>query len=83
MTCQCAEAHYRSTRTGALLPMPAVHDCGYIRDRNALIPLAADHANALHPKPHERKLIRGWGIAWSACFLGAMQELLRESVKHN
>jgi hypothetical protein len=65
-TCTCAEAHVSHRRLGAA----RLHNCRYIRARNALIPLAEQRASVRAPQG---------GPEWTAAYLMAMEHLVEEA----
>lgn len=74
-TCQCPEAYVPTYRDGfehvpRRLPAARLHDCQYIRLRNALIPAAQKIA--------KRKSPHG-GYEWSAAYTAAMECLAAEA----
>ena len=72
--CSCSEGSYVATRTREIVLAPQVHNCAYIRKRNALIPEAERIASQREPERfgHERPT---WKILWSLAFFAAMSEL--------
>lgn len=70
--CTCAEGWYLD-KAGKRRKTPPVHDCAYIRRRNALIPQAEARANAA-TKVERGTLLHGQ--VWCRAFNAAMNELM-------
>ena len=74
-TCNCSEAYVPTYRDGfehapRRLPAARLHNCEYIRRRNALIPMAQKMAKL--KSPHG-------GYDWSAAYTEAMERLVAEA----
>jgi hypothetical protein len=88
MGCDCAEGRYTDTQGGERIarekrrPIPPVHNCGYVKARDALIPEAEVMANTDFPEPShptDREFIY-WRICWSQSFIRAMKILAAQRI---
>lgn len=77
MKCDCEETKLRDM-AGNLLHHwhpPRFHDCGYIEERNAMIPEA--EARADWSMRYDDPLADDFGTKWTKCFSNAMDALAR------
>ena len=72
--CACSEGSFVATRTREIVLAPPVHNCTYIRKRNALIPEAERMASQKEPEQFGRDRPT-WKVRWSLAFFAAMSEL--------